>query len=174
MVSQFPSQEFWSGSAVSLWPHYCEDCSQGVLGAEFSGLTRTGGSFPCGLLTCLQRRPQLRIGCWQEGLVPHLVGFFMRFLVCPHDMAAGFSRESNASRGRVEAVLFMTWFQKSPVAQTTKNLPAIQETQVQSLGREDALEEKMATHSSILAWKIPWTTVHRVAKELGMTEQLRL
>ena len=38
-----------------------------------------------------------------------------------------------------------------------KNLPAIQKTQVQSLGREDALEKKMATHSSILPWEIPWT-----------------
>ena len=38
-----------------------------------------------------------------------------------------------------------------------KNLPAIQETQVQSLGQEDSLEKGMATHSSILAWKIPWT-----------------
>ena len=38
-----------------------------------------------------------------------------------------------------------------------KNLPAVQETQVQSLGREDPLEEGMATHSSILAWRIPWT-----------------
>ena len=38
-----------------------------------------------------------------------------------------------------------------------KNLPAIQETQGQSLGQEDPLEEEMATHSSILAWKIPWT-----------------
>ena len=41
-----------------------------------------------------------------------------------------------------------------------KNLPAIQkmqETQVQSLGREDPLEEEMATHSNILAWRIPWT-----------------
>ena len=37
------------------------------------------------------------------------------------------------------------------------NLPAIQETQVQSLGQEDPLEEGMATHSSILAWRIPWT-----------------
>ena len=37
-----------------------------------------------------------------------------------------------------------------------KNLPAIQETQVLSLGREDALEKEMATHSSTLAWKIPW------------------
>ena len=37
-----------------------------------------------------------------------------------------------------------------------KILPAMQETQVQSLGREDPLEKEMATHSSILAWKIPW------------------
>ena len=38
-----------------------------------------------------------------------------------------------------------------------KNLPAMQKTQVRSLGGEDALEEEMATHSNILAWKIPWT-----------------
>ena len=38
-----------------------------------------------------------------------------------------------------------------------KNLPAMQETQVQSLGWEDPLEKEMATHSSILAWEIPWT-----------------
>ena len=42
------------------------------------------------------------------------------------------------------------------VAQTVKNLPAIQETRVQSLFREDPLEKGMATHSSILAWRIPW------------------
>ena len=57
----------------------------------------------------------------------------------------------------------------SLVAQTVKNLPAVQETRVQSLGREDPLEEEMATHSSILAWRIPmdrraWqVTVHGVA-----------
>ena len=45
----------------------------------------------------------------------------------------------------------------SLVAQMVKNLPAMQETQVQSLGGEDPLAEGMATHSSILAWKIPWT-----------------
>ena len=52
-----------------------------------------------------------------------------------------------------------------------KNLPAMQETWVQSLAWEDPLEKGMATHSSILAWKIPWTeelgglhTVHGVAK----------
>ena len=42
------------------------------------------------------------------------------------------------------------------MAQIVKNLPAIQETQVQSLGREDLLEKEMATYSSILTWKIPW------------------
>ena len=42
-------------------------------------------------------------------------------------------------------------------AQTVKNLPSMWETQVQSLGQEDPLEEGMATHSSILAWRIPWT-----------------
>ena len=45
----------------------------------------------------------------------------------------------------------------SLVAQTVKNLPAMQKTQVQSLGWEDPLEKRMVTHSSILAWKIPWT-----------------
>ena len=43
------------------------------------------------------------------------------------------------------------------VAQTAKHLPAVQETQVRSLGREDPLEKEMATQSSILAWRIPWT-----------------
>ena len=42
------------------------------------------------------------------------------------------------------------------MAQTVKHLPAMQETRVQSLGKEDPLEKEMATHSSILAWKIPW------------------
>ena len=42
------------------------------------------------------------------------------------------------------------------VAQTVKRLPAMWETRVQSLGREDRLEKEMATHSSTLAWKIPW------------------
>ena len=43
------------------------------------------------------------------------------------------------------------------MAQRLKSLPAMQETQVQSLGQEDPLEKEMATHSSILAWEIPWT-----------------
>ena len=43
------------------------------------------------------------------------------------------------------------------MAQTLKNPSAMQETRVQSLGREDPLEKGMATHSSILTWRIPWT-----------------
>ena len=43
------------------------------------------------------------------------------------------------------------------MAQTVKNLPEMQETQVPSLGQEDPLEKGMATHSSILVWRIPWT-----------------
>ena len=43
------------------------------------------------------------------------------------------------------------------LAQTVKTLPAMQETWVQCLGREDPLEKEMATHSSVLAWEIPWT-----------------
>ena len=61
-----------------------------------------------------------------------------------------------------------TW--ASPVAQLVKNPPAMQEIPVQFLGREDPLEEGMATHSSILAWRTPLergagqATVHGIAK----------
>ena len=48
------------------------------------------------------------------------------------------------------------------------NLPVIQETQVWFLGREDPLEEEMATHSSILAWKIPWTEEPRGLQSMGL------
>ena len=47
----------------------------------------------------------------------------------------------------------------SLVAKRLKRLPAMQETQVRSLGQEDPLEKEMATHSSILAWRIPWTVL---------------
>ena len=55
----------------------------------------------------------------------------------------------------------------SLVAQTVKRLPTMQETRVQSLGREDALEKEMATHSSSLAWKIPWTEEHGRLQFMG-------
>ena len=49
-----------------------------------------------------------------------------------------------------------TYFIASLIAQSVKNLPAMQETQVLFLGWEDPLEKEMATHPSILAWRIPW------------------
>ena len=59
----------------------------------------------------------------------------------------------------------------SLVAQTLKNLPAMQEMRVRSLDWEDPLEKGMATHSSILVWRVPWanTAAHGVA-ESDMTE----
>ena len=53
------------------------------------------------------------------------------------------------------------------MAQTVKNLPAIPATQVQSLGWEDPLEEEMATHTSILAWRIPWTVEPSGLQSMG-------
>ena len=55
-----------------------------------------------------------------------------------------------------------------PVAQTVKNLPAMQETRVQSLGREDPLKKGMAIHSSILAWRIPWTEEPGGLQSIGL------
>ena len=52
-----------------------------------------------------------------------------------------------------------------------KNLPAVQETQVQSLGQKDPLEKGMATHSSILAWRIPWTEEARGLWSMGSKSQ---
>ena len=64
----------------------------------------------------------------------------------------------------------------SHVAQLVKNLPAVQETWVQFLGWEDPLEKEVATHSSILAWKISWTEGCSPwgGKESGTTERLTL
>ena len=50
-----------------------------------------------------------------------------------------------------------TSFEASLVAQREKHLPAVRETWVRSLGQEGSLEKEMATHSSVLAWRIPWT-----------------
>ena len=55
----------------------------------------------------------------------------------------------------------------SPVAQSVKNLPAVQKTRVRSLGWEDPLEKEMATHSSILAWKISWIEEPRGLQSMG-------
>ena len=64
------------------------------------------------------------------------------------------------------------------MAQRVKRLPAMQETWVRSLGRKDPLEKEMATHSSILAWRIPWTEeqaiVHGVTKSWTPLKRLSM
>ena len=62
----------------------------------------------------------------------------------------------------------------SLVAQTVKCLPAMQETQVQSLGWEDPLEKEMAIHSSTIAWKIPWTEEPGRLQSMGLQSWTRL
>ena len=75
-------------------------------------------------------------------------------------VAISFSRGSSQSRGRnhISYVSAFTgrFFTTSLVAERVKHLPTMQETQVQILGQEDLLEKELITHSSILAWKIPW------------------
>ena len=62
----------------------------------------------------------------------------------------------NGARLRVKIIAFCREVSVFLVAQSVKSLPAMWDTWVQSLGREDPLEKEMATHSSILAWRIPW------------------
>ena len=61
------------------------------------------------------------------------------------------------ANGRYSVQKFKRLLRTSLVAQSVKRLPTMQETRIQSLGQEDPLEKEMATHSSTLAWKIPWT-----------------
>ena len=65
-------------------------------------------------------------------------------------------------------VLIFLEYRVSLVAQMVKNLPAVKETQVQSLGQEDSQEKKMATHFSILAWRIPWTEEPGGLQSMGL------
>ena len=58
----------------------------------------------------------------------------------------------------------------SLTAKLVKNLPAVQESWVRSLGREDPLEKEMATHSSILAWRMPWTEEPGRLQSMGPQE----
>jgi len=62
----------------------------------------------------------------------------------------------------------------SLVAQTVKHLPTMKVTWVQSLGQEDLLEKEISTHSSLLAWRIPWTEESGRLQSMGSQSQTRL
>ena len=81
---------------------------------------------------------QLQMFFWKT-----LNHYLTKYCLCPHPFFPPCSTQ--------------TYVRTSLVAQLVKNLPTVQETQVQSLGREDPLEKGMATHSSILAWRTPRT-----------------
>ena len=66
--------------------------------------------------------------------------------------------------------MVLSLLRASLVAQMVKNLPSVQETQVRPLGQEDALQEGMATHSSILASRIPWTEEPGRLQSMGSQE----
>ena len=66
--------------------------------------------------------------------------------------------------------LFVCFLMQFLVAQSVKNLPAVQETQVRSLGQEDDLEKEMPTHSSILAWNVLWTEEPGGLQSMGSQE----
>ena len=82
--------------------------------------------------------------------------------VCVILAASSSSWNSNISRW-VSFTLGLLWW-----LTWVKNLPAMQETQVRSLGQEDPLEKEMVTHSSILAWEIPWTEEPGRGKSMGL------
>ena len=81
---------------------------------------------------------------------------------------------------KVSSLLHWCWFcpvlyfVTSLVAQIVKRLPTMQRAWVQSLGQEDPLEKEMATHSSTLAWRIPWTEEPDRLRSMGLQSQTRL
>ena len=91
-----------------------------------------------------------------------------QWVISSHQVAKYWNFSINPSNEYSRLISFRIW--ASLVAQRVKHLPAVLETWIRSLGWEDPLEKEMATHSSILAWRIPWTeepggaTVHSVAK----------
>ena len=76
----------------------------------------------------------------------------------------------SAARAQAPDLLCSTAQLPSLVAQMVKSPPAMQETQVQSLGQKDPLEKERATHSSILAWEIPWTEEPGGLQSMGLQE----
>ena len=117
-----------------------------------------GGS-DCKESTCSAEDPGSIPGSWRSPGEGNGNPFQYLCLENPMDRAA-WLRSMGSQRVRhdwVTSLHFIYVSGDSLVAQTVKNPPTMQETQVQSLGQEDPLEKEMTTHSSIPAWRIPWT-----------------
>ena len=98
----------------------------------------------------------------------------IRFFLPLLSLCSSFPMEGRVIWGFCLGYFFQLW--AFLVAHMVKNLPAMQKTQVQSLGQEDPLEQGITTHSSILAWRIPWTEepggLQSWGQQRDMTEQL--
>ena len=94
---------------------------------------------------------------WERMKIKRRFGFGLFVFPWPSSWIAWFFLISWPLRLRTLVLLEPCYSRTSLVAQMVKNLPTVQETRVRSLGGEDPLEKGMGTHSSILAWRIPWT-----------------
>ena len=100
--------------------------------------------------------------------------YFFFFFDCTTPLQVEGQSLNRLTTRSVPGFFFLSIFKLDfPVAQSVKNLPAVQKTWVWSLGWEDILEKEMTTHSSILAWKISWTE-ELGPQELGRTERWHL
>ena len=95
--------------------------------------------------------------CEPDALTEQLLGAPCNLVRRTYDTCKGDTQKGNFQEEEAHADRGLCMNRASLVAQMVKNLPAMQEIQVLSLGQEDCLEEEMATHSSILAYGIPWT-----------------
>ena len=102
----------------------------------------------------------------------HSSGFLLIFTPCVFNAAEGLvcAPMNFRTEHLLELTLVVHDGRASLVAQLVKNLPAMQETWVRSLGREDPLEKEMETHTSILAWRIPWTEEPGRLQSMGSHE----
>ena len=134
----------------------------------------------CNLCPC--NSPGEKIGV---GSIPFTRGSFQpRDQSCISHIAVRFFTIWSTRKATVSVVVYMFWIsgrvqvlvflviayscEASLIAQSVKNLPAVQETWVRFLGWEGPLEKEMATHSSILAWKIPWTEEPGGLQSMGL------
>ena len=123
----------------------------------YSLLSKINRLIICGFISRLSSVPLDYVSVLMP--VPHCFdysSFVIAFKIRKHD-ASSFVLLAQDCFGSSILCGSVYILQGFPGDSVVKNLPANQETQVQFLGRQDPLEKEMATHSSILAWKIPWT-----------------
>ena len=129
--------------------------------------------------SCLENphRQQSLVGYSPQGgkkpdTTKHSTGIqFDLFCMCFSSIPELYWRDHLSPLGVLAPSSNVRWLGASLVTQTAENLPAMQETKVQSLGQEDPLGKGMATHSSIVAWRVPWTQEPGRWQPMGVTKR---